>query len=62
MIPDTLLEHIRWLKIKSNVKDSVFLKCCDQRKFLLLYKIQKKLQALGGLTKVVSEKWVLEGI
>ena len=61
MIPDTLLEHIRWLKIKSNVKDSVFLKCCDQRKFLLLYKIQKKLQAVGGLTKVVSEKWVLEG-
>ena len=46
MIPDILLEYIWWLTIKSMVKDSVFLKFCDQIKLLVLYKIQKKLQAV----------------
>ena len=32
MIPDTLLEFIRRLTIKSTVKDSVFRKFCDKKK------------------------------
>ena len=42
MIPSILIEYILWLTIKSNVKDSVFLKFCYQRKLLLQYKITKK--------------------
>ena len=44
------------------MKDSVFLKFCDQRKLLLLYKIQKNmLQAVGGLTKVAIQRVVSAG-
>ena len=55
MIPYTLLEYTWWLTIKSNVKDSVFLKFYDQRKLLLLYKIKSHLQAVGGLTKAAIQ-------
>ena len=38
MIPDTFVEYVSWLAIKSIVKNSVFHKFCDQRQLLLLSK------------------------
>ena len=53
MIPDTLLEYILWLTIKSTVKDSVFPKFCDRRKPLLLYRIQKSCNEIASLMSLL---------
>ena len=43
------------------MRDSVFLRFCDQIKLVLLYKIQKKLQAVGVVTKVAIQQEVGAG-